>query len=170
MVPRIQQQGFTLTELIAVIVILGVLAAVGLPRMFESNVFRERGYHDALMGTIAHARKAAVASRRFVCVNVDGAAGTVTLTRDPNLPDGAAAINCNGALNLPSTQSGCGANQLCVPNSVTVNGGAGSVNLFFDPLGRLVLQGSPRVVAADVSFAVTNQPNVTVVAATGHVQ
>ena len=38
------QHGFTLTELITIIVILGIISAVAAPRFFDRNVFESRGF------------------------------------------------------------------------------------------------------------------------------
>ncbi len=61
-------RGFTLIELIIVIVLLGVLAVVAAPRMFNNNDFYARGFHDETLGFLRYAQKTAIAQRRTVCV------------------------------------------------------------------------------------------------------
>lgn len=161
------QAGFTLMELIVTLVILGILAVVALPRLGNENVFRERGFRDGLVSTVGHARRMAVSGRHFVCVNVDGGAGTVTLTRDATPPENVNAVACNANLNLPSQQGGCGANQLCAPAGVVVNNN-NVTNLVFDPLGRLVAQAAPRTEqTGTLNIQVSNQPPVVIDMATG---
>lgn len=68
--------GFTLVELIMVIVIMGVLAVYAMPRMFNSQDFYAKGFHDETMAYLRYAQKTAIAQRRTVCVTF----GTNSLT------------------------------------------------------------------------------------------
>jgi len=74
-------RGFTLVELVTVITILGLLAAVVGPRFVGRDAFASRGFYDEAQSVVRYARKTAVAWRRpvFVCVTATAvAAGSVS--------------------------------------------------------------------------------------------
>lgn len=74
------QRGFTLVELIMTMVIIGIIAAVAAPRLFDSNVFQSRGFADQVKASLRYAQKVAIAQHRFVCVDISS--NTVTLNID----------------------------------------------------------------------------------------
>ena len=61
-------RGFTLMELILIIVLLGVLSVVAAPRIFNTADFYARGFHDETLALLRYAQKTAIAQRRTVCV------------------------------------------------------------------------------------------------------
>lgn len=65
---RAPQSGFTLVELITIIIIIGIVAVAAAPRFFNRNVFDSRGFYDQVVSTLRYAQKTAIAQRRFVCV------------------------------------------------------------------------------------------------------
>ncbi len=157
--------GFTLIELVIVSIILGIMSVVALPRI-ANNTFHGRGFHDSVKSVFQHARHVAVASRRFVCVDVNVGDGTISLTRDEALPDGKTLITCNSALALLIPEPNCAStNQICAPRGVFIGG---TSSLIFDPLGRLV--NAPYSMAPAASITITNQPNITVAPETGYVE
>jgi MSHA pilin protein MshC len=71
--PRRHARGFTLVELVAVLVILGIVAAVVAPRFVDTAVFSERGYADEIATSLRYARRIAVASGCNVRFTVNAA-------------------------------------------------------------------------------------------------
>ncbi len=55
-------RGFTMVELVTVIVILGILAAIAVPRFFDAQVFEERGFYEEVAAAIRYGQKFAVGS------------------------------------------------------------------------------------------------------------
>ena len=102
--PRLRQRcpsGFTMIELITVMLVVGVLAVVVLPRFADRGDFQARGFQDETRALLRYAQKSAIAQRRNVCVALGGTG--VSLTIDSNTPaDG----NCDTALAPPSTARG----------------------------------------------------------------
>jgi MSHA pilin protein MshC len=167
---RDAQSGFTLVELITVMILIGILAVVATPRLGDSG-FRERGFRDAVVAAVSHARLTAVASRRFVCVTLvpgTGPSATLSIARDVADPDTnpTAPVNCAAAVPLPAPSDSCGAtNQVCAPSGVALGG---TTSLIFDPLGTSVT--SAKTVTTAAIITVSNQPNVTLQSDTGYVE
>ena len=63
------QHGFTLIELITVVVIVGVLSVYAKPRDFIGKDYHDKGFHDETLSYLRYAQKTAVAQRRTVCVS-----------------------------------------------------------------------------------------------------
>jgi MSHA pilin protein MshC len=159
------QSGFTLIELITVMIVLGVMAAVALPR-FNQSSFDAAGYRDKVRATLEFARKSAVAQRRFVCVALAG--DGLTLTIDSVTPETAGAGVCPlpRLLPLPATDPACGGpvNAICAPPSVTLTA-PGPATLTFDALGRP--SAATLYTVTDIRTAQTL--SVTVTTETGYV-
>lgn len=120
-------------ELIVVMVMIGILAVVVLPRFDLLKGFDEIGYRDKVKATLEYTRKAAVAQRRYSCVTLGG--NNLTVTIDQNVPESYAGGCPATALSLPATDRSCSpaaANKICAPSSVTLGGPA---TLTFSPLG-----------------------------------
>lgn len=91
------QPGFTIVELIATLIVAGILAAVVVPRFFGSTGFEERGLYDETVSALRYAQKTAIAQRRLVCVRLEAkkitlrvasSYGVVSCNTDLTGPDG----------------------------------------------------------------------------------
>lgn len=150
-----RQRGFTMVELIAVTVILGILAAMAAPRFFGHNVFDSRGFYDQVISTLRYAQKAAIAQRRLVCVTFPSATRVVLRTA-ASFSDAA----CNTDLQSPSGTYPAGQTTYTIdaPSGVSLSGYG---NFNFDALGR------PSVAQSITVSGYTNA--ITVEAETGYV-
>lgn len=168
---RIGQRGFTLVELVVIIVVMAILAVIAIPRMIDFTTFGEVGFHDSVKASVQYARKLAVGSRRYVCVNVTpgtGVAGKVAILQDTTAPESVGTVSCGSAVSLPaaSNVAGCLPNEVCAPNGVTLGG----ASFIFDPLGRPVAANRTALTAALALLTVTNQPDISIQLNTGLVE
>jgi MSHA pilin protein MshC len=64
--------GFTIVELVTVMVILGLLAAVAMPRFFQKDSFDARSFADQNVSMLRYAQKLAIAQNRPVFILLNG--------------------------------------------------------------------------------------------------
>jgi len=150
--PHLRHRGFTLIELIMVIVLVGVLAVVAAPRFANTGDFDAVGYAHRLEGLIRYAQKTAIAQRQLVRVDISNTpnAADPTLTWAAASTAGCTAALVAGAVPLPSIGKRPTSN---VTVSTTP---AGSTSFCFDPLGRPYADGSPLAPLAQLTLSVNN--------------
>jgi MSHA pilin protein MshC len=149
--------GFTLVELLMVMVLVGIMASVALPNLSNVMATQSPGYRDQMMATINYARKIAVSQRRYVCVSI--ASTSITLTSDAGLPVNHTSGTCPKALALPS-----GGNVITAPKNVTASP---AVSIEFDAQGRPVTGAPATITITDASTGQT--PALIVEAESGYV-
>jgi MSHA pilin protein MshC len=64
---RIKISGFTLIELIVILMVIGILAIAAAPRFADQSIYDSRGFYDETLTILRYAQKTAVAQRRVVC-------------------------------------------------------------------------------------------------------
>lgn len=115
-----------MVELVVIILIVGILAAVTIPRFFSREAFQARGFYDEALAALHYAQKTAIAQRRAVYVRLDGAAETVTACYTSVFP--CAAVN-----QVPGPY---GEKPYTVTAASGVDLQATTAVYFFDALGR----------------------------------
>jgi len=154
---RRSHAGFTVVELIAVIVVLGIVSAMALPRLTDRSAFQARGFEDEVFAALRHARALAVASGCAVQVSIAG--NGYTLNQQTACDAGGFTL----AVPDPATQAPIYAG--AAPAGITLNG---PLSFVFTRLGEATIAGIPT----DVTLNLGGNANrtITVFGSTGFAQ
>ncbi|WP_126452073.1 pilus assembly FimT family protein [Sulfuriflexus mobilis] len=85
----LHQRGFTLIELVLVMIIAGLLAATALPRFFNQDSFENRGFYTEVLNAVRYAQQLAVAINCNTQVAIVDNTYTVTIDDEPDKPNDA---------------------------------------------------------------------------------
>lgn len=150
----LRQGGFTLVELIMVMVLLGILAVYAVPKLNIGGTFSARGFGDQVRGQIQYAQKLAIAQRRNVCVAVTASAVAITKALS-----GGSGVGCT-----VTPQDFLSA--LPAPAGVSIN----TASIIFDALGQSVdSAGAPLTSNITVTVSGDVATTVTIEQVTGYV-
>lgn len=123
--PKGASRGFTLVELVTVLILLGILSVYVMPRFFDLDFFRERGFSDETLAGLRYAQKLAVASGCEVRVSIT--AGSYVLNQR--------ATSCSsGAFTRPVPHPGSSDDFAGIAPAGTVL--APAITVTFDAMGR----------------------------------
>lgn len=158
------QRGFTLIELVVVLILTAILAVSALPRLTGPNDFAARASYDQVRSTLRYARQSAIAMRRNVCVQL----GLTRLAVTHAAATGAGQACAAGNLVLSPDNSRPFDDDANALTSGAPLAAAGT--LVFDAVGR-PYSSVGNALTAPVSFSVTGYPHaVTVEPETGVVR
>lgn len=158
------QRGFTLVELIMVIIVLGVLAAVAAPRVFSTSDFNARGFHDETLSLLRYAQKSAIAQRRTVCVAFTDSSAALTMA--PTAPTATSATPTCGA--SPATLIGPAGSSAVVTAKSGVTFVTVPTDFNFDGLGQPITRVG-ALMATQTIQVVNSAKAIQVEATTGYV-
>ena len=136
-----RQTGFTVVELVVVMVLLGILAANAMPQFFAASRFEEMGFADSSAAAARFARKLAISSRCDTAFSI-GPGGHGIFQRAASCTSGA----FTRAVNRPGGQAWAAP----APSGVAV----GTLAVYFDAQGRPRDTASGSLLAGAVSYAV----------------
>ena len=150
------QCGFTVGELVVVMLLIGILAASAVPRFFEASRFEEMGFAESSAAAARFARRLALNSRCDTGFSIDGSGYRVVQRASGCLSGG-----FTRPVNRPGGQAWAGA----APSGVTI----GTLAVYFDAEGRPVDLTSGLVLNSPASYLVGSR-NITIEHETGFVR
>lgn len=136
-----KQYGFTVVELIAVITIIGILAAVAGPKMIGNDTFAARGSYSTILSAMRLAQKTAVAQRKAVYINLDASARVLKLCYADTNHTVANVTSCTTPLLDPATGA---AYSKTFPSSVTLTYSIAATDPFGFAAGGQTIKTSNR--------------------------
>ncbi len=151
-----REYGFTIVELVAVMVIVGIIAAISAPRFVGVDAFEARGSYGTLTAALRYAQKTAIAQRRTVYANLNTSTRIVCLGY---------TTNCNSAVLDPATQT---AYTKTLSNNVSISGSATTVG--FDGLGRPVPNTTTTLTIQNAVVPSESTRTITIEQDTGYVR
>jgi MSHA pilin protein MshC len=161
-----RQRGFTMVELIMVMVMVGVLAAIGIPRLMGGNTTGAMVFGDQVASALRHAQSSAVSHRRLVCLDL-GARTIVMRIRTATAAPTEAGMNA-----CPSPLQGVD-NGMYDSSDSTVALTGTPIQLYFQPDGTI--SGAPAgaplgAVRLGITLDGTPQRTIVLEGSTGYVE
>ncbi len=153
-----ESRGFTLPELVTVLVLVGVLAAVAVPRLDAAFALRDAAWRDQVVAALRHARSTAMSHRRLVCASV--ATGEVRLSIATTHP----ASTCTVPVPGPDAHAAFARDTSAAATALSPAG-----TIYFQPSGRVTGDGA-GISALDRSISIAGTDDVVLIGETGHVE
>jgi MSHA pilin protein MshC len=139
-------------------VVLGVLAAVAMPRLTGNTGFAGAAFRGDIVSALRYAQKTAVSHRRLVCASIGASSVTLSIAQANPSSD------CGVALTSPDGEPYTSKN-----STIKATGAFLTSGLFFQPSGTITTDGAGTALAVG-SISVNEQADIQVQGATGYVE
>ena len=137
------QSGFTLIELILVIVLLGIISAVAIPRFSNTSSFDERVLFDDTLNALRYSQKVAIASGCNIRFTINN--NSFSVLRDDSCDSGnfASGLTVNHPASGEANYTGSQANISLTATQATTT---------FDALGRANVDNTISIGSRQISI------------------
>ena len=150
-----RQSGFTVVELVVVMVLIGIFAVSALPRFFQASRFEEMGFAESSAAAARFARRLALNSRCDTGFSIDGSGYQVV-----QRASGCVSGGFSRPVNRPGGQAWAGS----APAGVAI----GALAIYFDAQGRPVDIATGLALNSPASYLVGSR-NITIEHETGFI-
>ena len=150
--------GFTRVELIAVLMLVGVLAVVALPRLGGALALKSAAWRDQVKAGLLQGRVLAQGHRRLVCATL--ITDEIRLTMASANP----ASACNTPIKGPDGDARWAVDNNAITLTQTPAG-----TLYFQPDGRISSDGA-GLSSSNTTVSLAGEPDLQLIGETGHVR
>lgn len=169
----VRQLGFTLVELITVMVVVGILGAVAAPRFLTRSGFDARAYSDQVRSLLRFGQKIAIAQNRPVFVRLDGTSVALCYDSQCSIPNRITSVGgANSGTSATNSRCAGSSSWACEAPASGVSVG-GATTFSFDAAG-VPSYGAGQPAFTNLTVQVTGDAtevfNIIIAAETGYVR
>jgi MSHA pilin protein MshC len=140
------QAGFTIIELIVLVVVMGILSATILPRWRGETGFESRGFRDQIVAGLRYAQKSAIAARLTACATFSISPAQVSFR--------VSSVNGASDCTTGSVLSGVDGQPLIVAATGGATFSAAPASVIFDAAGRPASAASISISGLPAALAI----------------
>jgi MSHA pilin protein MshC len=149
--------------MVTIMVVVGILAAIAIPRLTQTAAFSSSAYRNEIASALRHAQKSAVSHRRLICAELTNstvALKIATLAFAPGDPAAACGPDYSSPDGTPYRSSDKG---------VAAGGNLIGKTLYFQPGGEITADKLGTVFVVD-TITIAGQPALRIDGRTGYVE
>jgi len=155
--------GFTIVEMVTIMVVIGILAAIAIPRLTQTDAFSTSAYRNEIASALRHAQKSAVSHRRLVCAALTKNTVKLTIAAQAFAADDP-AIACT-----PEFKSPNGTDYESHDSNAIAEGDFIDQGLYFQPGGEITTDKAGKLFAVG-DIKVKGQAPLHIDGRTGYVE